>query len=69
MGWEQCTATGSERAQLVVWSSLSLRQRLEALDELCERSRRLLAFRQRCGLPYFDPETGELVSAASRPAA
>jgi hypothetical protein len=61
MGWEQCTAEGSERSQLVVWTSLSIRDRLQALDELCERSRRLLAWRRRSGLPYFDPATGRLI--------
>ena len=65
MGWTQCTAAGSERAQLLVWRSLSLRQKLAAVEEMCDLSRRLLAQRQRAGLPYFDPRTGELVKAGN----
>jgi hypothetical protein len=61
LGWEQCTAEGSERAQLLVWMKLSVRQKLAAVEEMSERSRRWLARRQREGLPYFDPATGELV--------
>ena len=61
MAWAQCTAAGSERAQLLVWHSLSLRQKLAAVEEMCALSRRLLAQRQRAGLPYFDPATGKLI--------
>jgi hypothetical protein len=61
MGWEQGTFAGSERAQLIVWSRLSLRQKLVAVEELCDLSRRLLEQRRKAGLPYFDPDTGALV--------
>ncbi|MGI8820243.1 MAG: hypothetical protein ACR2ID_05155 [Chthoniobacterales bacterium] len=61
MGWDQCTFEGSERAQLIVWSRLPLRRKLEALEEMCDHARATIASRQRAGLPYFDPETGELV--------
>ncbi len=61
MGWEQCTPEGSERAQLKVWAALPLRAKLEALEELCDQSRRMIAWRRERGLPYFDPVTGELV--------
>ncbi|MEX1118117.1 MAG: hypothetical protein WEB60_04915 [Terrimicrobiaceae bacterium] len=62
MGWEQFTPEGSELAQLKVSSALSVRERLIALDDLCELSRRMMENRKRSGLPYFDPSTGELVS-------
>jgi hypothetical protein len=61
MGWEQCTFAGSERAQLIVWSRLPIRERLEALEQMCDHARETIAWRQREGLPYFDPENGELI--------
>lgn len=64
MGWEQFTAEGSELAQLKVWSGLTIRQKLEALDEMCEFGRHAIAQRQRQGLPYIDPQTGEVVQTA-----
>ncbi len=66
MGWEQCTPEGSERAQLKVWMALPLRTKLEALEEMCDRSRRMIASRRERGLPYFDPETGNLVPGRER---
>jgi hypothetical protein len=38
-----------------------LRRKLEALEEMCDHARRTLASRQRRGLPYIDPFTGEAV--------
>lgn len=61
MGWEQFSAGGSEEAQLRVWAGLSVRQKLEALEEMGEMAERVIAHRKRHGLPYFDPDTGELV--------
>lgn len=61
MGWEQCTAAGWEKAQLIVWMRLPLRRKLEAVEEMCNLSRRFVAARQRAGLPYFDPATREPV--------
>jgi hypothetical protein len=66
MGWEQCTPEGSELAQLRVWSALPLHRKLEALDEMCELSRRFLEQRRRLGLPYIDPVTGEVVNPPVR---
>jgi hypothetical protein len=65
MGWEQGTSAGSERAELLVWAKLSIRERLTALEEMADFSRRIVAWRQRAKLPYFDPHTGELVNGSS----
>jgi hypothetical protein len=54
-----------ERDQLRVWSRLSLRQKLEALDEMCDHARRTIFSRKKRGLPYIDPFTGEAVSPAA----
>jgi hypothetical protein len=61
MGWEQCTASGSEIAQLRVWMGLSLREKLEATERLSELSSKFIAQRKKAGLPYIDPYTGEAV--------
>lgn len=61
LGWEQCTFEGSERAQLRVWAALPLRVKLEALEQMCDRGRRMVAWRRSQGLPYFDPDSGELI--------
>ncbi len=66
MGWEQFSSEGSELAQLKVCLAMSIRERLLALDELCELSQRMLASRQRAGLPYWDPYTGKLVSSSQK---
>lgn len=59
--WNLCTFDGAEREQLRRWVALPLRTKLEALEEMGDRSRRMIASRQERGLPYFDPATGELV--------
>ncbi len=59
--WSLCTFEGAEREQLRRWVALPLRAKLEALEELCDQSRRMIAWRRERGLPYFDPVTGELV--------
>ena len=65
--WSLCTWEGSEREQLRRWSTLSLRRKLEALEEMCDLGRRSLASRQRRGLPYVDPSTGEVVCPSGAP--
>ena len=62
--WTLCTWESSEREQLRRWSALSLRQKLEALEEMCEHGRRTLASLQRRGLLYIDPFSGEAVQPA-----
>ena len=59
--WESCTFEGSEREQLRVWSGLPLRQKLLALEEMGEMAARMLEWHKAAGLPYIDPDTGELV--------
>ncbi len=59
--WESCTFEGSELEQLRVWRKLPLRQKLLALEQLCDHARATIAWRKSRGLPYFDPATGELV--------
>ena len=41
--------------------ALSFREKMEALEGLCDLSLRLLENRHRRGLPYIDPYTGEVV--------
>lgn len=58
--WDACTFKGAEREQLRVWSRLPLRRKLLALEEMCDLAGETLAWRKSRGLPYIDPETGEL---------
>lgn len=62
--WSSGTFAGSEREQLRIWSRLTVRQKLQALDEMCALARRSLAERKRRGLPYIDPDTGLAVRFA-----
>lgn len=59
--WESCTFAGSEREQLRRWAALPLRAKLQALEQMCDHARATIAWRQREGLPYFDPMSGELI--------
>ncbi len=59
--WERCTFEGAEREQLRVWSRLPLREKLLALEAMCDHARATIAWRKARGLPYIDPTTGELV--------
>jgi hypothetical protein len=61
--WELCTFEGAEMEQLRVWSSLPLREKLLALEEMCDHARATIAWRKAKRLPYFDPFTGELVKS------
>jgi hypothetical protein len=59
--WESCTFEGAEREQLRVWSRLPLRRKLMALEEMGDLARKMLDWRKARGLPYIDPDSGELV--------
>jgi hypothetical protein len=61
INWESCTFEGAEREQLRVWSRLPLRNKLQALEEMCDHARATIAWRRRQGLPYIDPFTRERV--------
>lgn len=60
--WSLCTYAGAEREQLRIWSRLPLRAKLAAVEEMGDLAEKFLQDRKARGLPYFDPETGELVS-------
>jgi hypothetical protein len=47
------------------WSALSLRAKLLAVEEMGDLADKFLADRKQRGLPYFDPQTGQLVQARS----
>ena len=66
--WSLCTFEGSESEQLRRWSELPLRAKLEALDEMSAHALRTLENRRKAGLPYIDPDTGDLVAGTSQPA-
>jgi len=59
--WETCTFEGAEREQLRIWSRLPLRQKLLAVEEMCDLARKSVDWRISQGLPYIDPATGDLV--------
>jgi hypothetical protein len=59
--WSLCTYAGAEREQLRRWSKLPLRAKLAAVEEMGDLAERFLTERRARGLPYFDPQTGELV--------
>jgi hypothetical protein len=59
--WSLCTWEGAERDQLRHWMALSLREKLRALEQMCDHARATIEWRQRRSLPYFDPMTGELI--------
>ncbi len=63
--WESCTFEGAEREQLRVWSQLPLRNKLEALEEMCDHARATIERRRQQGLPYIDPYTGERIPRAA----
>jgi hypothetical protein len=67
MGWAQCTGEGSETAQLRVWMKLSLREKLLAVESMADLSRRMMELCQRDGRPYFDPQTGDVVTTPFPP--
>ncbi|HEY5753229.1 MAG TPA: hypothetical protein VIT21_08780 [Chthoniobacterales bacterium] len=59
--WSLCTWEGSEKEQLRVWSGLTFREKLLALEEMCDYARRTIEWRVKRGLPYIDPYTNEVV--------
>lgn len=63
--WEACTFEGLEREQFRVWSRLPLRRKLMALEEMGDLASKMLEWRKSRGLPYIDPDTGELVKGSA----
>lgn len=64
--WNLTTWEGAERDQLRHGMALSLRQKLQALEQMCDHARATIAWRRRNGLPYYDPETGELIGGKAQ---
>ncbi len=63
--WSLCTYAGAEREQLRRWSKLSLRAKLEAVEEMGDLAANFLNWRKARGLPYIDPDTGQAVRPAA----
>jgi hypothetical protein len=59
--WSSGTFEGARREQLRQWTRLTLRERLEAMEELGELARFSIEEKRRRNRPYFDPYTDELV--------
>jgi hypothetical protein len=57
--WSLCTWEGSRHAQHKAFLALSLREKLEAVEEMADLARRFQEERKRKGLPYISLETGE----------
>lgn len=62
--WSLTTWKGSRRSQHQAHLALSLRQKLEIVEQMCDRNRESMARRKKAGLPYIDPYTGEAVRPA-----
>ncbi|NBB78216.1 MAG: hypothetical protein GVY36_02045 [Verrucomicrobia bacterium] len=60
--WSKTTFEGAERENLRGWQKLSFDEKLQANEEMNELANDLFARRKANGLPYIDPDTGELVS-------
>jgi hypothetical protein len=59
--WSAATWEGAHREQLRRWSRLSFREKMLALEEMCDLAFATVENRKRLKLPYFAPHTGELV--------
>lgn len=57
----ECTWAGAEMAQLRKWRSLTLREKLQANEDMVQTADYMIQQRREKGLPYIDPETGECV--------
>lgn len=60
--WSSATWEGARREELRRWRMLSLREKLDAVDELNALGASLIEARRAKGLPYVDPDTGERVT-------
>lgn len=56
-----CTWSGAETAQLQHWRSLSLREKLDANEQMVKTANFMIEQRREKGLAYIDPKTGECV--------
>lgn len=60
--WSSATWEGARKEELRRWRKLSLREKLDAVDELNAIGGSLIDARRAKGLPYVDPNTGERVT-------
>lgn len=60
--WSSSTWEGARKEELRRWRRLTLREKLDAVDELNALGASLIEARRTKGLPYVDPYTGERVS-------
>jgi len=59
--WSLCTWKGSRRQQHQEFYALPFRRKMELVEEMDDQVQSMTARREREGLPYFDPDTGELI--------
>ena len=61
--WSLTTWKGSRLQQHREFLALPFRRKLEVIEEMNDYARAALEWRKSRGLPYIDPETGELVKS------
>ncbi len=59
--WSKTTFEGAERENLRGWRKLTFDQKLQANEDMNDLANEFFARRKAKGLPYIDPDTGELV--------
>jgi hypothetical protein len=64
--WSSTTWEGSRIAQLRDWAKMSLFQKLKFAEELEASGMAMIDRRKARGLPYIDPDTGELVRGKAK---
>ncbi len=64
--WSKTTFEGAERENLRNWRKLSFDEKLQANEEMNAFANQIFARRKAQGLPYIDPDTGELVPGTGR---
>lgn len=62
--WSLTTWKGSRASQLRDWAKLSLLEKFRAVEAMEKEGLKAIAQRRARGLPYIDPDSGELVSGA-----
>jgi hypothetical protein len=63
--WSLCTWRGSRLQQHREFRALPFRRKLEVIEEMADLGRKTLEWRKSRGLPYIDPDTGELVKGSA----
>ena len=61
LDWSLTTWKGNRLRQHREFLALPFRRKLELMEEMCESARRIMEIRKREGLPYRDPQTGEVI--------